>query len=310
MKPLRRTLLCSIPAAIACSLLCNACGPIGKFKGRIKGKFMLTSPTAAELNLLSSAGSTQQAHDKGAFFKISNRSFDGDVQFNEFVWSDIEFENCDFVNCSMMSGVVRNVRFVNCLFFANAWQDKIWENVYFRDCAWHGPFKMGAATGNGLTQFEECEFIGATAEELGYGGKTEYFGSIGGTDGKVMYRKCKFERTFIYGGQVTECLSSRMSDVVIYGQDNSEILFDNILASNLVNLGNNHFSVVNVKSSTFSDRLTFEDTTIGSAVFENVIANLDLTIGQSSICSPRSCDIQRRRQSGDVFAVWTKLRVF
>lgn len=278
MKFFRRRLLFSASSIIISSVFCLACKPVVKTKKRERGELMLTNPTAAELKILSSTKPHQVESVGEITLKISNRTFSGEVQLNEFIWNDIEFENCDFINCSMTRGTIRNARFINCLFFANLWQDRNWENVSFRDCAWHGPFKMGARKGGELIQFEECEFIGATAEELGYGGRVEYFGSIGGTNGKALYRQCKFERTFVHGGLSTEFLKSEMSDVVFYGQDNSRVVLENVIGSGVVELGNNIFTTVKFKESIFSDRLTLEGATIGAAVFEEVNANLDLSM--------------------------------
>jgi len=278
MKIVRRKLLLSASSIIICGVFCFACKPVAKTKRRKRGEFMLTNPTATELEILSSVNVHRLNHAGDIAFKISNRIFNSDVQLNEFIWNNIEFENCDFINCSMTKGVIRNARFVNCLFFANLWQDRNWEDVSFRDCAWHGPFKMGASKGSELIHFEKCEFIGATAEELGYGGKSEYFGSIGGTSGKAVYSRCKFERISIHGGLSTELLDSEIVDIIFYSEESSQVLFKNVMATGVIGLGNNKFSSVKFNQSVFSDRLTFEGATIGSAVFEEVKANLDLTM--------------------------------
>jgi len=277
MEVSRRKLLFSASSIIICSIFCIACKPVAKTTKRGTERSMLTNPTAGELEILSSTGTHLLGRHSNGPIKITNRSFSGEVQFDQFYWSNIEFENCDFINCSMTRGTLLNVRFVNCLFFANMWQDRNWENISFHGCAWHGPFKMGASKGEKSIQFEECEFVGATERELGYGGRAEYFGAIGGTNGRALFRKCKFERTFIYGGLSTECVNSKMLDVGIYVEESSKILFENVTASGLIDLGNNNFSTVVFKQSTFSDRLTFEGATIGSALFEEINANLDLS---------------------------------
>lgn len=210
--------------------------------------------------------------------KISGRIFNKNLRFEKYYWKDIEFINCDFIGCTMLSGALVNVKFSNCLFFANAWHGKVWEDVYFEDCAWRGPFRMTANGGKKNICFDRCEFVGATAEEIGYGNEAEQYGVIGGTSGGVRYENCSFERVFINGGMFTELESCSVCDAVLYGKDNSSLALKHITGKKKVRVDEGNFLNVIVKKSNFEDLLSFNEAKIEHAVFEDVIANLDLTL--------------------------------
>lgn len=135
-----------------------------------RNRKMLTKISSDELQLLSNRKKEDRLNP-GKRLKISGKTFDLDNRFDHFEWINVDFENCDFINCTMYGGVLRNVNFVDCLFFANNWDDEFWIDVSFQACAWRGPFDMGAPKGEGELKFVDCEFVGATEEELGYGGR-------------------------------------------------------------------------------------------------------------------------------------------
>jgi uncharacterized protein YjbI with pentapeptide repeats len=244
-------------------------------------------PTSEEMNLLSNID-LRRKEQAGMTIKISNRAFGNNIRFDHFEWEDIHFINCDFIGCLMFDGTLRNVRFTNCLFFANRWDGGRWEDVSFKECAWRGNFDMGVRNGDKTLTFEDCEFIASTAKELGYGGRSEYFGGIGGTNGSVLYQRCNFERTYINGGSSTELRDCNMLNVVVSAKVGSSILLEDIRASELVDFRNKAFSTVAIKKSSFTDRLTFNNTKIDTAVFEDFKANLDLTLVKA-----RSIELRR-----------------
>lgn len=69
-----------------------------------------------------------------------------------------------------------------------------------------------------------------------------------------------------------------MFNVVIYGKNTSSIILRKLVASGLVDISNGKFSNIRVTDSEFKGRLTFNDTNIETAVFENIKVNLDLTL--------------------------------
>jgi uncharacterized protein YjbI with pentapeptide repeats len=245
--------------------------------------------TPEELQLLTDI-EFRRKRATGKAVKISNRIFREDIRFDPFEWENIDFENCDFLGCMMFNGALTNVSFSNCLFFANRWDGGKWDDVSFRDCAWRGPFDMGTRNGEKSLKFDDCEFVGATAEELGYGGKSDYFGGIGGTNGSVIFNKCKFERTYINGGRATQFRNCHMNDVVIDGKDGSSMLLEDVTGIELIDFGTKTgvFSTVIIKRSVFQHMLTFDNSKIESAVFHDVKANLDL-----SRVKARSVDLLR-----------------
>jgi uncharacterized protein YjbI with pentapeptide repeats len=248
-----------------------------KFSAKKKNKLMSSKISAEEMRLLSGDKKNEPNGQKSRL-KITGGTFDADVRFDHFEWVDVDFDSCDFINSSMYNGVLRNVKFVDCLFFANTWNDELWNDVSFRECAWRGPLDMGASQGTRDLKFFDCEFLGATEEELGYGGKAETYGSIGGTNGSVDFQNCSFVRTYINGGNVTIYRHCKTRDVVVYEKDNSSISVRNLTATGLVDVSNGKFSRVSIADSEFEGRLTFNDTRCETALFENIKVNLDLTL--------------------------------
>ena len=209
---------------------------------------------------------------------IRNRVFDHNIRLQRFALENTEFINCDFLSSVMLDGVLSNVRFFNCLFFANRWTDGSWTDLQFKDCAWRGPFNMGPSRGEGTLRFDGCEFVGSTLEELGYGGKADYFGSIGGTMGAVIYETCIFQRVFINGGMTLRISKCEFDDVVVDAQDKSEILIEDVVGRKLIDLGAHSgvFSKIHVRKCEFDSTVTLREAKMEVGLFEDVVATLDL----------------------------------
>lgn len=266
----------TIVLALGFCLAISGCGD-RKQRSSIRKKEIMLSPLTLEESKFLSQIEQRRTNLGGRRLKISNRVVDNNERYENFTWENTDFENCDFIGCSMFAGFLKDVHFSNCLFYEVRWDGGRWEEVTFRDCAWSGAFDMGVEEGRTTLSFESCEFIGSTKEELGYGSKADYFGGIGGTDGEVIYHRCKFERTYINGGRKTLIRDCGFKNVVISGQPDSAITLDKVAAAELVNFGSGNFSNVTIKNSVFSSRLTFNDATIEKALFENLHVNLDLT---------------------------------
>jgi hypothetical protein len=256
-----------------------ACRNKVDYPSRIRRNEMMTQPLPEEILVLTDINQRRKKFP-GAPLKVRGRVFDDRVQLDHFMWETTEFENCDFLGCTMLRGALGKVRFSNCLFVANRWDGGQWNDVTFVSCAWRGRFNMGVGGGTNVLRFEGCEFSGATPEEIGYGGRAEQYGIIGGTNGDVIYENCQFERMYINGGASLTLQQCTMRDVVIYAQDDARIFVANVVGKGLVNFGTGvgKFSSVSVKKSSFADSLVFESARIGSALFEDVTANLDLDI--------------------------------
>ena len=237
----------------------------------------MVPPTVNEMALLQDV-KLRRTSLKNRPLVIKNRVFDNSVRFQDFELEDTEFVNCDFLNCLMLDGILTNVRFINCLFFANRWTDGAWTNVQFKDCAWRGPFNMGPTIGEGTLRFDACEFVGSTLEELGYGGKADYFGSIGGTMGDVVYENSKFQRVFINGGKSLRISKCNFDDVVVDAQDDSEILLEDIEGRELLDLGSHSvFAKVHVRRCVFNGPVTLSDAKMELGIFEDVVATLNFS---------------------------------
>jgi uncharacterized protein YjbI with pentapeptide repeats len=208
--------------------------------------------------------------------KLEGRLFDSNIRMVAFSLENTEFVDCDFMGSTMLEGDLQNVRFTNCLFDASRWDDGSWENVYFTGCVFRGPFNVGPKRGKKSLQFESCTFEGATAKKSGYGGRSEYFGSIGGTEGDVLYDKCAFSRTYINGGSHLTLRDCQMNETVISARDDCQAIFERINAIGVIDVGAGagNFSSFQIRQSTFADLLTFKGGRIGALILEDVTVDL------------------------------------
>ena len=272
----RRSLLFSV---ILLNVGCIAgCGK-SKLIPNLTRNILMQAPTNDEIALLSDI-KIRRTVAKNQPLVIRNRVFDDHFRLQGFTLEDTEFVNCDFFSSIMLDGLLVNVRFTNCLFVANRWTDGAWTNVQFKDCAWRGPFNMGPVMGEGKLRFEDCEFAGSTFEELGYGGKAEYFGSIGGTMGDVVYQNCKFERVYINGGVSLRILKCKFEEVVVTAQNNSKILLEDVDGKELVEIGTflGVFAKVHIRQCNFDSTVTLRGAKIELGLFEDLVATLDLAL--------------------------------
>lgn len=250
---------------------------------------MIPVPTKEEIEFLGNIKIRRQVL-KGAPLIITGRLFGKDLRLDSFELENTHFVDCDFVACTMLGGVLKGVHFTNCLFVANLWDEGQWDDVVFTGCAWRGRFNMGPSLGAKSVKFDDCEFIGSTSEEMGYGGPADYFGIIGGTNGDVLYQKCKFEHTYINGGATLKIISCTLNESVLVAKDNSLLLIEDVTADGLirVGLGRGDFSSVTVRKSKFARALIFEGAKIGVGIFEDLVADLNLNIVKA-----RSIDLRR-----------------
>jgi uncharacterized protein YjbI with pentapeptide repeats len=236
------------------------------------------APTSAETRLLGNLERRQSAY-RDKTLTISGRLFDSSVRMESFRWENTEFVNCDFDGCVMLGGILSNVRFTSCMFVANTLDDGEWNEVSFIGCEARGKFNMGTPQGKSLL-VENCKFIGATLKEIGFGGRSDQYGSIGGTNGTVVYRKCQFERVYINGGKSLSIYDSQLHDVVVDAQDNSTIVVAGVTAKGVADFGSGlgNFSSVMVTKSVFRDALIFAEAKISTAIFEDLQANLNINL--------------------------------
>ncbi len=250
---------------------------------------MVPKPTKEEMDLLGNIAARRAAL-KDQPLTITGRLFDHEMRLESFELENTHFSNCDFVGCTMLGGVLRNVSFTNCLFVANLWDEGQWDDVSFSGCAWRGRFNMGPALGSETLTFDDCEFIGSTAEEMGYGGPADYFGIIGGTAGDVLYNKCKFERTYINGGASLKIKASTIHESNLLAKKGSTLLVEDVAADGRIIVGSmaGDFSSVTIRKSKFARALILESAKIGVGLFEDVVADLNL-------CSVKAHSIDLRR---------------
>jgi uncharacterized protein YjbI with pentapeptide repeats len=244
---------------------------------------MIPVPTKEEIESLGNID-TRRTKLKGQPLIIQGKLFNKEIRLSAFELEDTQFIDCDFVESTMLGGVLRNVSFKNCLFVANLWTKGRWDDVSFTKCAWRGRFNMGPSLGERDLTFDDCEFVGATADEMGYGGPADYFGIIGGTDGNVSYRKCRFERTYINGGSVLSILDCKMKECVLVAKGEARLLVEQVAAEGgtKVGLGRGNFKSVTFKKSSFGSALIFEGAQMGVAIFEDVVADLNFTAVKAS----------------------------
>jgi uncharacterized protein YjbI with pentapeptide repeats len=233
---------------------------------------------------------TRRTNLKDKPLVVRGRLFDSEIRLSSFELENTQFIDCDFVRSTMLGGNLKNVVFQNCLFVANLWDEGRWDNVSFTKCAWRGRFNMGPSLGDKDLIFDDCDFVGATAKETGYGGPADYFGIIGGTNGNVFYRNSRFERTYINGGLSLSIVDCKMMESVLVAKDEAHLLVERVSAEGVikVGLGRGKFNSVTVRNSTFGRSFIFEGTHMGIAIFEDVVADLNLSIVKAS-----SIDLKR-----------------
>ena len=240
---------------------------------------MMTRPTEAEMSLIADIKLRRNTLS-GQPLVIEGRLFSDDVRLEKFELENTQFINCNFVGCTMLQGTLRNVSFANCLFVANLWENGPWDEVSFSGCAWRGHFKMGSAAVKGNVRFDDCEFIGSTPEEMGYGGKADTFGAVGATDGDVSYSKCRFRHTYINGGTSLHVKSSILNECNLVAAAGARLLVEDVMGSGFIAIeaAKDIFSSINVRDSKFSGPLSLEDIRIGTGTFERLVADLNLSI--------------------------------
>ncbi len=242
---------------------------------------MSYSPTTEEMEFLNDFDLRQSKLSASPLI-IRNRIFDIKVRFDPFHWENTQFINCDFVQCLLFRGELKNVSFENCTFINIRFEESAWDDVSFVRCAGRGNFTMVADSGKNAL-FDDCEFIGSTPKQLGYGGNADSFGGVGGTDGEVIYRKCHLERMVVNGGRSVIIQDCKMIDVIGSVDEKATLLLQNIEGKGFVRFhaATQIFSSITVKASIF-EVLTFKDAMIENALFENIKADLDLSLTHAS----------------------------
>jgi uncharacterized protein YjbI with pentapeptide repeats len=278
MKPQRRKYIL-VGAALLSGVYLAACDKNKPELASKRRSAMIPKPTKDEMDFLRNVV-VRRTRLKDGPLEITGKLFDNEVRLDGFEWENTHFVNCDFVGCTMLGGALRNVRFTNCLFVANLWDKGQWDDVSFSSCAWQGRFNMGPSLGARTLIFEDCQFVGSTAEEMGYGGPADYFGIIGGTKGDVFYNKCTFERTYINGGASLRIKSCRLHESTLLAGTGSTLLVEDVTATGLIEIGSNagDYSSVTIRRSKFARNLSLEGAKIGVGLFEDVAADLNLSI--------------------------------
>lgn len=254
----------------------NACNRNDSPSTRKGAKGMFAPPTNEEMELLQNFD-LRQSKLSGSTLIIRNRIFDLNVRFDPFHWENTQFINCDFIQSILFRGVLNNVHFENCTFINIRFEESEWNDVIFAKCAGRGNFTLVADSGKNAI-FDDCEFIGSTPQQLGYGGISDSFGGIGGTDGEVIYRKCHLERVIVNGGSSVIIQDCKMIDVIGSADDDATLLLQNIEGKGFVKFhgATQNFTSVTVKDSRF-EVLTFREANIRNGLFERVKANLGLS---------------------------------
>jgi uncharacterized protein YjbI with pentapeptide repeats len=294
LNPVRRKYLSGAVGLVGGFLL-PACNKDTSNKANIRKSAMIPLVSKEEIELLQNLD-VRRTTLKDQPLIIRGRLFNKEFRLTSFELENTQFINCDFVESTMLGGKLRSVTFQNCLFIANLWDEGRWDDVSFTKCAWRGRFNMGPSLGDKNLTFDDCEFVGATAEEMGYGGPADYFGIVGGTNGDVSYRKCRFERTYINGGSSLSILDCKMNESVLVAKDEASLHVERVAADGVikVGLGRGNFKSVKFKKSSFGSALIFQGAQMGVGIFEDIVVDLNLTgIKASSIelnrvtfCSP------------------------
>ncbi|WP_341889752.1 hypothetical protein [Variovorax sp. YR752] len=121
-------------------------------------------------------------------------------RFEGMDWHNILFKNCDFVGAYEINPkTATNVRYEDCR-FSGILSYGVTTNVHFLRCAWVGNSVMFAEKGSKSTVFEECNFVGTTANR-------NHQGAVG-SDGEAEFVRCR-SKWFAWTGNerlsITDC---------------------------------------------------------------------------------------------------------
>lgn len=130
---------------------------------------------------------------------VKDAEFSGE-KFEGMDWLDIVFKNCDFVGAyEIKPRRATNVRYEDCR-FAGILSYGVTTNVHFLRCTWVANSVMFAEKGSKATVFEECHFVGASADPNHQGGV--------GSDGEAEFVRCT-SKWFTWAGDeklsITDC---------------------------------------------------------------------------------------------------------
>ena len=287
---LRRRKVLLVGAVVVFQAVIAGCTRAGSMIGEIRRAARMSAPTPQELELLRNIKARRTALGNKQLV-IAGRLFDAETRLEDFELENTLFKDCDFEGCTMLQGVLRNVSFDNCRFISNVWEKGPWDNVSFSGCAWRGRFKMGSAALKGDLRFDDCEFIGYTPKEMGYGGPADTFGAVGANNGNVFYKNCRFAHTYIHGGALLNIKSSILDDCKLLAATGARLLVEGVTGSGLIDIEGGRdvvFSSVVVRDSKFSGALSFEDVQIGSGTFERLTADLTLEASRADTIDMRN----------------------
>ena len=249
---------------------------------------MPTRPTEDELAMLKDVAARRKRFGDQPF-KLKERLFDKNFILENYALENTEFEACDFMGSEMTGGRLKNVRFIDCLFVANRLDEGEWEDVSFTKCAGRGPVLIGAPKGKNLA-FSDCEFVGATSEEVKYGGITEQYGGIGGTDGTVQFSECRLTRMFINGGSKLAMKTCTVEDVFIQTDKQGGIDMEAVVGKGKVDFGNGNgvFGDVRIHNSSFAGLVSLD-------AAEMKTASISDTVGRFRMASASAESVAMKR---------------
>lgn len=186
-SPTRRTTLCTL-AFFAASAL-TGCNMTSKRNIRTFGRIFAQLKDPA-----------LRTGEKGhSLLVVDGAEFSGE-RFEGMDWHNVLFKNCDFVGAYEINPkTTTSVRYEDCR-FSGILSYGVTTNVHFLRCAWVGNSVMFAEKGSKSTVFEECDFVGTTANR-------NHQGAVG-SDGEAEFMRCR-SKWFAWTGNeklsITDC---------------------------------------------------------------------------------------------------------
>lgn len=187
-------------------------------------------------------------------------------------WNNIFFKNCDFVGAYQLKPKsLSKVRFEDCR-FSGIFSYGVATDIHFLRCGWAAESVAFAQEGSKAVVFEECRFVGATADPNHRGGV--------GSDGEARFVRCK-AKWFVWGGyEKLELIECELDDCEIstdsMGNSGENFLYSTTSVERCALRGTFDMRAVSLQS------LTIRDTTIGTLDLSNATVKGDILLERIS----------------------------
>ena len=219
-------------------------------------------------------------------------NFSGE-QFDEQVWDNIRFVDCEFLGAYQIRlNALRNCRFEGCRFTGViGWGTT--ENVVFSNCHVTGDSNIAGGVGSRNVRFETCTFQGPNSEP-------NYWGTMG-TYGQAEYVKCNAKWFSVFGCEQLILRDCKFDDAEVRtdspansGQSyqQSTVLIEHCQLRGTFDMAATHLKSLTIRD-TVLDSLNLTDATVkGDVVMERIKGGyINAYVAQAKSLSLRNSQI-------------------